>query len=222
MTLKEQLAAKKAAKAKHKTQQAEKHRIESIKRERDWKRKNDVISPIEFGVSTYKIYLDKIKLHLKNNDLTIDDILQSFIQLHRFCFLETEYDFTNIRTIIESLFDKHCSEIGDEATTEQLTKKINIHYKQRELLHQFCTVIYSYIASFKSRTVFAESNLDMITGHQAYCALIKPVIARFISKEDVAEAQKIIRQRAHGKELYTQSIAGKLIITGPTGDYIFL
>lgn len=222
MTLKEQLKAKKEAKQARIIKQNEEIRIKQLKTERDWKNKNDVISPIEFGVSTYKLYLDRIKTQLKDNNLTVNDLVQDYIQLHRFCFFDTEYDFTNIRVIIESLFDKHCSDIKDYATKEQLATKVSIHYKQRELLHQFCGVIYLHIASFKSRTVFANCTLDMLTGHLAYCGLIKPTIARFISKSDVAEAQEIIRQRVHAKELYKEAIAGKRILIETTGDYTFI
>jgi len=221
MNLKEKMVAKKLAKQANKLAANEKSRLEEIKKERDWKLTHDFISPIEFGCSTYKIFLDKVKKSLADNTITLDVLFEEMVQLHRFTFLETEYDFSNIRIIVEDLFTKYGSEFIDTATPEQLATKLNIHYKQRELLHKFCTVIYAKVASFTSRTVFATANLDMLTGHQAYCGITKPVLARFICREGVIDAQETIRQRVHQKDIYNAALAGKQITIDASGDYLF-
>lgn len=221
MTLKEQMQAKKQAKQARLAKQNDDYRIKQLKRERDWKLRNDNISPIEFGASTYKIYLDRIVTQLNANILTVQDLTADFIQLHRFCFLDTDYDLSNIRQIIEQLFDKYCNDLGDTATPKQLSARVSVHYKQRELLIKFCEIIYAKIASFKSRTVFANANLNMITDHLCYCGLAKPVISRFIARDDLKEAQDIIRQRVHSKELYKNAIEKKQIFIDSTGDFIY-
>lgn len=221
MTLKEQMQAKKQAKQARLIQQADDFKIKQLKRERDWKLRNDNISPVEFGCSTYKIYLDRIVNQLEENNLTVQDLTADFVQLHRFTFLDTDYDLSNIRTIIEQLFDKYCHDLGDTATIEQLSVKMNIHYKQRQLLIKFCEIIYAKIASFKSRTVFANGNLSMITDHLCYCGLANPTINRFIARDDLKEAQEIIRQRVHSKELYKNAVNKKQIFIDVTGDFIY-
>lgn len=220
LSLKEQFAAKKQAKHQHIIAAQEKARLEQIKRDKDWKLRNNHISPIEFANSTYRIYLDRVKQSLIDNSLTLDLLFEEIVQLHRFTFMQN-LDYVNIRAIIESLFDKYCIDIWDECTPERLASPVKIHHKQRELLHQFCCLVYAEVASFTLRSEFAKANLDMITNHQIYCGIKKPVVARFISQDGVTEAQETIRLRVHQKELYTEAKSGKRILIDETGDYIY-
>lgn len=220
MTLKEKMTAKKQAKHQHLIAAQEKARLEQMKRDKDWRLRNNYISPIEYANSTYKIYLDRVKQSLIDNSLTLDLLFEEIVQLHRFTFMQN-LDYVNIRAIIESIFDKYCIDIWDECTPERLASPVKIHYKQRELLHQFCCLVYAEVASFTLRSEFAKANLDMITNHQIYCGLKKPVVARFISQDGVTEAQETIRLRVHQKQLYNAALAGKQITIDASGDYLF-
>ncbi len=106
-SLREQIAKRKAAKKYAANMKAEKNKIESAKRKRDHDDKIDFIPQLEWFSNSYYAYFNLMKDKLQSNNLVINDLLQHFVQLHRFTFWNCDYDFSNIRSIIEDLFDKY-------------------------------------------------------------------------------------------------------------------
>lgn len=152
------------------------------------------------------------------NKIVIDDLLEHFVQLHRFTFWECDYDFSNIRQIVESLFDKYLSDYDLSNVETIIRNPVSIHYKQRDLLLQFMNVIAADIFSYTSRTKFAETNAEMITSHNIWCNLTKPCIVKFIDKKCIAEAQEILRLKLNAKKIYEAVRDKKVLIYTENGD----
>lgn len=117
-------------------------------------------------------------------------------------YWKCDYDFSNIREVIEAIFVEYLSNYDLDNVTPIIKNKINIHYKRRELLVMFINVMCEIIPTYKSRRLFAIDNAEMIINHHAYCLLAKPVVGKFCDWEGVKEAQQIIACRAESKERY--------------------
>lgn len=218
MTLKEQLQRQKEIKNKIIMERSERQRQEKIKRNHNSALKNDFIPFYEWQGSTYIVYLELMRSKLSNNSHTINDLLQHYIQLHRFTFWECDYNFSNIRLIIEELFNKYLGDITEEQLKLIIDSPISIHYKQRNLLMQFLEIVVKYVFNFNSRTKFAIANNDMITCHNAYCNMVKPILMKYASLEGIKEAQLLLRKKLASKEIYLAEKQNKVIIYTETGD----
>lgn len=217
-SLREQIAQRKAAKKYAENMKAEKAKIDTAKRKRDWDVKIDFIPQLEWYSSPYYAYFNLMKDKLKSNNLVINDLLQHFVQLHRFTFWQCDYDFSNIRLIVERLFNKYLNKFNLLNVEEILNNPISIHYKQRDLLMQFMELLPSLVFSFKSRKLFAIANSEMIVGHNAWCNLTKPHLTTFIDWEGVEEAQNILRLKLNSKVIYEAARDKKVLIYTETGD----
>lgn len=164
---------------------------------------NDFIPPHEWVSSTYGIYLTRLQNKINDNNLHIDDLLNEFPQLHRLTFFPCEYDFRNIREIIEGVFTNYLNNKSLDEACDIRQQSISIHYKQRELLNRFIQVIANdIITKFKSRWLFAEANAEMIINHQLYCNIGGNIVTRFSDWEGVNEAKKTLDLRLKSKERY--------------------
>lgn len=164
---------------------------------------NDFIPPHEWVSSTYGIYLTRLQNKINGNNLRIDDLLNELPQLHRLTFFPCEYDFKNIREIVESIFTNYLNDKSLDEAFNVRQYPISIHYKQRQLLNKFIQVIANdIITKFKSRRLFAEANAEMIINHQLYCNLGNNIVTRFSDWEGVNEAKKTLDLRLKSKERY--------------------
>lgn len=205
-SLREQVAQRKQAKKFTEQMKAEKSRIEAAKRKRDRDSKIDFIPTLEWYSSPYYAYFNLMKDKIQSNNLVVNDLLQHFIQLHRFTFWQCDYDFSNIRVIVEGLFDKYVSEFDLSNVEQIINKPISIHYKQRDLLLQFMNLLPSLVFSHTSRKEFAHANSEMIIGHNIWCKATKPHLANFVDWGGVEEAQEILRLKLNSKMIYQAAI----------------
>lgn len=219
MSLREQIAQRKAVKKYAANMKAEQARLAAAKRERDRSAKMDNIPFYEWVGSPYYAYFNLMKNKIRENKLVIDDLLQHFVQLHRFTFWECDYDFSNIRTIIESLFDKYLVNYNLSNVENIIHNPVLIHYKQRDLLMQFMELLPSMVFSHTSRKAFAEANSEMIVGHNIWCNSTKPHIIKFIDWQGVEAAQEILRLKLNSKMLYKAARDKKILIYTETGDF---
>lgn len=217
-SLREQIAQRKQAKKFAQQLKAEKTRLEAAKRKRDRDVKVDNIPFYEWCGSPYYAYFNLMKAKVQSNNLIIDDLLQHFVQLHRFTFWECDYDFSNIRVIIESLFDKYVADFDLTNVEQIINKPVSIHYKQRDLLMQFMELLPGMVFSHTSRKAFALANSEMIVGHNAWCNATKPQLSKFVDWQGVAEAQEILRLKLNSKMLYVAARDKKVLIYTETGD----
>jgi len=217
-SLREQIAQRKSAKKYAANIKVEKAKIESAKRKRDYDNKIDYIPQLEWFSSSYYTYFNLIKDKLQSNKLVINDLLQHFVQLHRFTFWSCDYDFSNIRLIVESLFDKYVGDFDLSNVEQILNSPISIHYKQRDLLMQFMDLLPSLVFTIKSRQLFAIANSEMIVKHNSWCNLTKPSLAKFIDWDGVKEAQNLLRLKINAKMLYVAARDKKVLIYTETGD----
>lgn len=217
-SLREKMAQRKAAKKYAENMKVEKAKIESAKRKRDYDNKIDYIPQVEWYSSSDYAYFNLMKDKLQSNNLVINDLLQHFVQLHRFTFWNCDYDFSNIRSIIEDLFDKYVGVFDLSNVEHVVNNSITIHYKQRDLLMQFMDLLPSLVFTIKSRKLFAVANSEMIVGHNAWCNLTKPILAKFIDWEGVEKAQEILRLKINSKTIYKAARDKKVLIYTETGD----
>lgn len=218
-SLREQIAQRKQAKKFAQQLKAEKIRIEAAKHKRDRDIKIDNIPFYEWTGSPYYTYFNLMKAKIASNNLVVNDLLQHFIQLHRFTFWECDYDFSNIRVIIENLFDKYISEFDLSNVEQIINKTVSIHYKQRDLLLQFMDMLPSLVFSHTSRKEFALANSEMIIGHNVWCNATKPHLAKFVDWAGVEEAQELLRLKINSKMLYQAAINKKVLVYTDTGDF---
>ncbi len=83
---------------------------------------------------------------------------------------------------------------------------------------QFMDLLPSLVFTIKSRKLFAVANNKMIVGHNAWCNLIKPILAKFIDWDGVEKAQEILRLKINAKMLYLAARDKKVLIYTETGD----
>lgn len=181
----------------------------------------DIINPLEWVGSSYNGYMTRLVDSVKTNKFLIEDLVLDFVQLHRFTFFPCDYDFSSPRKIIEKLFSKYLI-MYDLSNVEKIRKrKIRLYKPQQDILVEFIQVIRKIIFSYKSRYKFTKDNAEMISSHNAYCALIDDNILRFENVQKVKDAQEDIRLKLHEKEISKALKNKQQVFVDETGDIFF-
>lgn len=180
----------------------------------------DIINPLEWVGSSYNGYMSRLVESIQNNKLLIEDLVLDFVQLHRFTFFPCDYDFSSPRKIIEKLFSKYLI-MYDLSNVEQIRKrKIRLYKPQQDILVEFIQVIRQIIFAYKSRYKFTQDNAEMISSHNAYCALINDNILRFENVQKVKDAQEDIRLKLNEKKIAKALKQKQKVFVDETGDIV--
>lgn len=206
MTLSEQLHQQREAKklkqqqrtAKNALPQFRKHAASCASRQKLF----DFIPPSEWeGGAGAKYHLIVSKL-LAEGNITTQDLLDHFVQLHRFTFWNCDYDFSRERKIIERVFEKY---ITDDS---QANAKVFIHYKHRQLLQAMLDEVWNSTKSFDSRLAYGQATADYIIEHNIYCGLSKCVVGRYIDQNEIKSVLNDMRFTLNIQEIAKKAKQG--------------
>ena len=200
-TVKEMMAAKKAKKAQTILKQQTRNMEREAKKFKS-KADDDYIPFYEWATSSYAQYIGPLKQRIIDNKITYFDLAENFTQLHRLTYFPCEYDFANVRKMIEKVMHKYLYAYDMESVKEVYTKQVNLHWYHREMFVTFLTILAERLSGFRSRKEFATMNADMILNHELATKIRNITANRFIDWSIVAEAKIHVDSRRTAKEVY--------------------
>lgn len=92
----------------------------------------DIISKFEWIGSIYYQFYDKLYTNVMQNKCTVQTLVEDIAQLHRLTFLPCDYDLSEVRQLIEDLFDQYLT--GHDVESAESIADQPVDIKDTELL----------------------------------------------------------------------------------------